>query len=103
MPRPMASARPYRATHRHSHAPARPLAMNTQAVPLDLLKRQRNDQQLLKHISGRRRADGKLCMRIFCHCELTCPFETEHDDDWMSRHSPTDDLMPAADTFMHLP
>ena len=66
-------------------------------VSVEMFEHMRNYQALLEKIAGWLEPDGRLFVHIFCHRELTYPYEDNGPSDWMARHFFTGGLMPAAD------
>lgn len=77
-------------------------------VSVEMFEHVRNHRELLRRISGWLQPDGKLFVHIFCHKELTYPFQDKNKSDWMSRYffsggiMPGIDLLPGYDEHMSL-
>jgi cyclopropane-fatty-acyl-phospholipid synthase len=65
-------------------------------VSVEMFEHMRNYYALLEKISGWLAERGSLFVHVFCHRELTYPFENEGPDDWMAHHFFRGGLMPAA-------
>lgn len=70
-------------------------------VSLEMFEHMRNYEQLMAHVAGWLKPEGKLFVHIFCHRELMYPFEAKGQRDWMSQYFFTGGLMPAADTLLY--
>jgi cyclopropane-fatty-acyl-phospholipid synthase len=68
-------------------------------VSVEMFEHMRNYDLLLERIAALLRPAGRLFVHHFCHRELSYPFATERDDDWMARHFFSGGMMPAADTL----
>ncbi len=66
-------------------------------VSVEMFEHMRNYEALLSKIAGWMSPEGRLFVHIFCHRELTYPFETQGPSDWMAEHFFRGGLMPAAD------
>jgi len=66
-------------------------------VSVEMFEHFRNYEALLSKLARWLEPEGRLFVHVFCHHELTYPFEDRGDDDWMARHFFAGGLMPAAD------
>ncbi len=66
-------------------------------VSIEMFEHLRNYRELLRRIAGWLCPDGRLFVHVFCHRELTYPFETNGAGDWMGRYFFTGGLMPSFD------
>ncbi len=66
-------------------------------VSIEMFEHMRNYRALLEKIAGWLVDDGELFVHIFCHRQLTYPFEHRGEEDWMAHHFFRGGLMPAAD------
>lgn len=64
-------------------------------LSIEMFEHMRNYPALLKRISQWMAPDGLLFVHIFCHRNLTYPFEVHGPNDWMARHFFTGGLMPS--------
>lgn len=71
-------------------------------VSVEMFEHMRNVEQLLGHLAGWLRDDGRLFVHIFCHRELFYRFVDQQRSDWMARHFFTGGAMPPLDLFSHL-
>jgi cyclopropane-fatty-acyl-phospholipid synthase len=69
-------------------------------VSVEMFEHMRNYDTLMARIASWLKPGGKLFVHIFCHRELTYPFEVQDGSDWMSRWFFTGGQMPAADTLL---
>lgn len=65
-------------------------------VSVEMFEHMRNYEALLEKIAGWLSPKGRLFVHMFCHKELTYPFEDRGRSDWMARHFFRGGLMPAA-------
>lgn len=65
-------------------------------VSVEMFEHMRNYELLLARIAAWLKLDGKLFVHIFCHRQLTYPFETEGASNWMGRYFFTGGIMPGA-------
>lgn len=66
-------------------------------VSVEMFEHMRNYEELLARISAWLEPAGKLFVHIFCHRELSYPFETKGESDWMARYFFTGGMMPSSD------
>ena len=66
-------------------------------VSVEMFEHMRNYSALLEKIGEWLTPGGRLFVHLFCHRELTYPFEDRGTGDWMARHFFTGGLMPAAE------
>lgn len=66
-------------------------------VSVEMFEHMRNYGLLLKRISTWMKPGGKLFLHVFCHRELSYPFETAGAGNWMGQHFFTGGIMPSAD------
>lgn len=64
-------------------------------VSVEMFEHMRNYELLLQKISTWLKPNGKLFVHIFCHAELTYPFEVQGQYDWMAQYFFTGGIMPA--------
>ena len=63
-------------------------------VSVEMFEHVRNHKMLMQRISDWLTPQGKLFLHVFCHKELTYPFQDDRKDDWMSRHFFSGGIMP---------
>ena len=66
-------------------------------VSVEMMEHVRNHRQLFDRIADWLTEDGKLFVHVFCHRELTYPFEDRGQNDWMSRYFFSGGIMPGRD------
>lgn len=66
-------------------------------VSIEMFEHMRNYRLLLARIASWLEPEGKLFVHIFCHREVSYPFEERSENDWMSRYFFSGGLMPAVD------
>lgn len=66
-------------------------------VSVEMFEHMRNWGELLGRARGWLEPDGAMFLHVFCHRDLTWPFETGGGSDWMARHFFTGGLMPSFD------
>lgn len=66
-------------------------------VSVEMFEHMHNWAELLDRARGWLAPDGALFLHVFCHRDLTWPFETNGRSDWMARHFFTGGLMPSFD------
>lgn len=70
-------------------------------VSVEMFEHVRNYEVLFRRIGGWLERDGRLFVHIFCHREVTYPFESDGSSNWMGRYFFTGGQMPAAGLFQH--
>lgn len=70
-------------------------------VSVEMFEHVRNHEELFRRIGGWLEADGQLFVHVFCHRELTYPFDSNGGSDWMARHFFSGGVMPGYDLFLH--
>jgi len=63
-------------------------------VSVEMFEHVRNHKMLMERISKWLSPQGKLFVHVFCHQELTYPFQDEQNSDWMSRYFFSGGIMP---------
>jgi cyclopropane-fatty-acyl-phospholipid synthase len=66
-------------------------------VSVEMFEHVRNYGELFARLACWLAPSGKLFVHVFCHRELTYPFELAGPADWMARHFFTGGVMPSAD------
>ncbi len=66
-------------------------------VSVEMFEHMRNYQELLHRIASWLTVDGKLFVHIFCHAQYAYPYESQRQDDWMSRYFFSGGMMPSDD------
>ena len=69
-------------------------------VSVEMFEHVRNHKMLMERISDWLTPEGKLFIHIFCHRELTYPFQDEQKSDWMSRYFFSGGIMPGQDLLL---
>ena len=69
-------------------------------VSVEMFEHVRNHAMLMQRISGWLKPKGKLFVHVFCHKELTYPFEDGGKDDWMSRYFFSGGIMPGKEMLL---
>lgn len=65
-------------------------------VSVEMFEHMRNYDELLTRIASWLRPDGALFIHLFCHRELTYPFEADGAANWMGRYFFAGGMMPSA-------
>ena len=63
-------------------------------VSVEMFEHMRNLERLLQRIASWLQPQGKLFVHLFCHRELTYPFENNGAGDWMARQFFAGGMMP---------
>lgn len=66
-------------------------------VSVEMFEHVRNHRELFRRIADWLKPDGKLFTHVFCHRDLTYPFEDRGKQDWMSRYFFSGGIMPGRD------
>lgn len=69
-------------------------------VSVEMFEHVRNHNMLMRRISGWLKPQGKLFVHVFCHKELTYPFQDDQKDDWMSRYFFSGGIMPGKELLL---
>ena len=69
-------------------------------VSVEMFEHVRNHAMLMQRISCWLKPEGKLFVHVFCHKELTYPFEDGGKDDWMSRYFFSGGIMPGKEMLL---
>ena len=69
-------------------------------VSVEMFEHVRNHTMLMQRISCWLKPEGKLFVHVFCHKELTYPFEDGGKDDWMSRYFFSGGIMPGKEMLL---
>ena len=64
-------------------------------VSVECFEHMRNYRELFRRLAGWLNDDGKCFIHVFCHSQLSYPFEDENGGDWMARHFFTGGTMPS--------
>lgn len=68
-------------------------------VSVEMLEHVRNHEQVFERVARWLKPDGAFFAHVFCHREVTYPYEDRGDDDWMSRYFFTGGVMPSFGLF----
>lgn len=71
-------------------------------VSVEMFEHARNHGLLLRRLAKWLKEDGQLFVHVFCHRELTYPFETAGAGNWMGRRFFTGGMMPSAELLPSL-
>ncbi|HXG28093.1 MAG TPA: cyclopropane-fatty-acyl-phospholipid synthase family protein [Nevskiales bacterium] len=66
-------------------------------VSVEMFEHVRNHAELLRRIQRWLLPDGLFFVHVFCHRQLTYPFEATGSSDWMARHFFSGGVMPSFD------
>jgi cyclopropane-fatty-acyl-phospholipid synthase len=66
-------------------------------VSVEMMEHVRNHAELFHRLAAWLHPGGGLFVHVFCHRDLTYPFDDGGPGDWMARHFFTGGMMPAAD------
>jgi cyclopropane-fatty-acyl-phospholipid synthase len=64
-----------------------------------MFEHMRNYRLLFARIASWLKPSGKLFLHVFCHRELTYPFDADGTANWMGRHFFSGGMMPGADLY----
>lgn len=64
-------------------------------VSVEMFEHMRSWRRFLLRVAGWLREEGRLFIHVFCHRFHPYTFETEGEDDWMSRHFFSGGIMPS--------
>lgn len=71
-------------------------------VSIEMFEHMRNIENLLHHLAGWLRPDGKLFLQSFCHRELFYRLKLDGKNDWVARNFFTGAAVPSADLYEHV-
>lgn len=72
-------------------------------VSVEMLEHMRNYDLLFQRISSWMKDDGRCFVHVFCHRDVTYPFEVQDASDWMAEYFFTGGMMPSFDLFRRFP
>jgi cyclopropane-fatty-acyl-phospholipid synthase len=70
-------------------------------VSIEMFEHLRNYQRLFERISHWLAPGGLLFFHVFCHREISYPFDVRDESDWMSANFFTGGLMPSEDLYFY--